>query len=109
MTIETSLPIVLVQMAHVEKIAHNETVTPEAQQSTAKLIAAEAVKHDQSSVERAQEGEKAQILLDHDGHGGGKQHTAKRRARAKKHTEEKKDEGASDNTLWQGNILDMKV
>lgn len=108
MTIESNLPIVLAQMGLVEKIAHQETVTPEAQQATSKTIVAEAVKREQNSVERTQESESSQILLDHDGSNKGKHAPRKRRAKPKPHVEDEAKE-ANSNTLWQGNILDMKV
>lgn len=108
MSLDASLPIVLAQMGHVEKIAHNETTTPEAQREAAKHSAAEALKHEQSAVERPQEAEGSTVLLDKDGGGGG----GKRRQ--KKHPKKEQDAGeqeaeARNTSPWQGNILNLKV
>lgn len=110
MSLDASLPVLLAQMAHVEKIAHNETVHPEAQQAAAKQNAAEELKREQSAVEKTPQSKDAQAVVDKDGRQGAGGNARKRRAKPppKPDGEEEQPEHTAKSP-WQGNILNVKV
>ncbi len=117
------MTLLLAQMGHVEKIAHTEMAHPEAQQASAKQQAAEALKHAQESVEKIEDPEESQLLLDKDGRsggqGGGRNRKKRRQKRAQNQSDQSElaDEDGSSapeearraNSPWQGNILNIKV
>ncbi|UZP66854.1 hypothetical protein N1030_14745 [Desulfovibrio mangrovi] len=111
MSLDASLPVLLAQMGHVEKLAHNETVHPEAQQAAAKQNAAETLKREQSAVEKTQQSKDSQAIVDQDGRGaGGRRYARKRKAKPKPDTGGEDEQATQEaRSPWQGNILNVKV
>ncbi|GFM35260.1 hypothetical protein LN040_09220 [Desulfovibrio subterraneus] len=110
MSLDSSLPVLLAQMAHVEKIAHDEMVHPVAQQAAAKQNAAEELKREQQSVEKTPQSKDAQAVVDKDGRQGSGGKPRKRRAKPPPDIDEEDEQPErSAKSPWQGNILNVKV
>jgi hypothetical protein len=110
MSLDSSLPVLLAQMAHVEKIAHDEMVHPVAQQAAAKQNAADELKREQSAVEKTPQSEDAQAVVDKDGRKGAGGHARKRRAKPPPQNDEEEEQPErAAKSPWQGNILNVKV
>ncbi|MFV0422552.1 hypothetical protein [Oleidesulfovibrio sp.] len=108
MSLESSLPVLLVQMGHVQKITHNEQSHPETQQAAAQQNVAETLKRGQSQVEKTQQSEKSKLEADADGRGGGAG-TQQQRAGSESEPDEHTGEQEQKKGPWTGNIVNVKV
>lgn len=57
MTIDPSLPVLLAQLGHTERLAHDAQTQPELARSTAQEVAKEALLHDREQVQKTDNAE----------------------------------------------------
>ncbi|MBG3876513.1 hypothetical protein FVW20_05595 [Desulfovibrio oxamicus] len=108
MSVDPSLPVVIAQMGHAERVVHEAQAHPEMVQAAAQQAAAQALQHDRSQVQKTEESGKSEVVSERE------RNRQRRRAllmaRRKARVEEEQDETPdSDDDPWSGNILNIKV
>ena len=110
MSVDPTLPVVIAQLGHAERVVHEAQVHPEMAQSAAQQAAAEALRHDRSQVQKTDESGKSAVVDERERNRQRRRALllARRKARAAEE-EEDADAPDSDDDPWSGNILDIKV
>ncbi len=109
MSVQSSLPVLFVQMGHVQKITHQEQSHPETQQAAAQQAVADTLKREQQQVEKIQDSANTMLKTDADGgRGRGEAHERHTEREACASEEETQGQG-QDKDPWTGNIVNVKV
>lgn len=107
MSVDPSLPVVIAQMGHAERVVHEAQAHPEMAQAAAQQAAAQALQHDRSQVQKTEESGKSEVVDERE------RNRQRRRslllARRKARAEEDDETPDSDDDPWSGNILNIKV
>ena len=109
MSVDPTLPVVIAQMGHAERVVHEAQAHPEMAQAAAQQAAAQAVQHDRSQVQKTGESGKSEMVDERE------RNRQRRRAlllaRRKAHAVQGEEDETpdSDDDPWSGNILNIKV
>ncbi|TIH14115.1 hypothetical protein D0S45_13725 [Marinifilum sp. JC120] len=100
------MPLIISQLANVQKISNSE-VTKSGLQQTLMINPEEQDKNKkaQSQVQKTERDEAAISVKDEDGNKGGQQHSGRKR----KKKEEPEDETQPKKSPWSGNIINVKI
>jgi hypothetical protein len=107
-SVDPTLPVVIAQMGHAERVVHEAQAHPEMAQAAAQQAAAQALQHDRSQVQKTGESDKAAVVDERERNRQRRRALllARRKARA---AQEDDDTPDSDDDPWSGNILNIKV
>lgn len=109
MSVDPTLPVVIAQLGHAERVAHDAQAHPKMAQAAAQQAAAQALVHDRSQVQKTGESGKSEVVDERE------RNRQRRRAlllaRRKAHAAQEEDDEPvdSDDDPWSGNILNIKV
>lgn len=101
------LPILISQLPYVSKIAHAEKAKPEIQKTLFGPLIAEHIQKNDEKIQQVEKKEKTNPV-DRDGQQQ-KQQADSERKDGEKQEEETADTGASNSSLWSGNIVNVKI
>ncbi len=102
----SSIIPVIAQMGHVERLAHEATITPEAQQTAAKHFAIESLRQENKQVQKTEQSDKSNKVDDETP----EQRKQKRQAAYEQEPEEEpKEKPEAPNRPWAGHLLDVKI
>lgn len=110
MSVDPSLPVVIAQMGHAERVVHEAQTHPEMAQAAAQQAAVEALRHDRSQVQKTGESGKSEVVDERERNRQQRRALlmARRKARAAQ-AEDEDGPDSDDDDPWSGNILDIKV
>lgn len=109
MSVDPTLPVVIAQLGHAERVVHEAQAHPEMAQSAAQQAAAEALRHDRSQVQKTDESGKSAVVDERERNRQQRRALLLARRKARAAEEEDADAPDSDDDPWSGNILDIKV
>ena len=107
MSIAANLPVLIMQLPHVQQMAHGEHGHPEMQQVLAQQIAKEQLKEETKQVP-VTDPSQSPNSVDKDGGGQAKQHARPQDRRDHAPAEPVPTEPHTDSP-WAGNIIDQKI
>lgn len=110
MAVDPTLPVVIAQLGHAERVAHEAQAHPEMAQAAAQHAAAQALRHDRSQVQKSEESNRSELVDERERNRQRRRALllARRRNRAPQ-AEEDIETADADSDPWSGNILDIKV
>lgn len=109
MTIDPSLPVLLAQLGHTERLAHDAQTQPELARSTAQEVAKDALLHDREQVQKTDNAEHSpgvQTRQEQDRSRGRQRRPPPRR---KPPPPEDDDTPDTPQDPWTGNFVNIKV
>ncbi|NHZ48869.1 hypothetical protein [Nitratidesulfovibrio liaohensis] len=109
MSVDPSLPVVIAQMGHAERVVHEAQAHPEMAQAAAQQAAAQALHHDRSQVQKTGESGKAEVVDERERNRQRRHALLLARRKARAAAEEEDETPDSDDDPWSGNILNIKV
>lgn len=110
MSVDPTLPVVIAQMGHAERVVHEAQAHPEMAQAAAQQLAAQALQHARSQVQKTGESGKSEVVDERERNRQRRRAMLLARRKAQAAAEEDEDETPdSDDDPWSGNILNIKV
>uniref|UniRef100_B8DQ87 Uncharacterized protein n=1 Tax=Nitratidesulfovibrio vulgaris (strain DSM 19637 / Miyazaki F) TaxID=883 RepID=B8DQ87_NITV9 len=109
MSVDPSLPVVIAQMGHAERVVHEAQAHPEMAQAAAQQAAAQALQHDRSQVQKTDESGKSEVVDERERNRQRRQALLLARRKARAAREEDDEPADTDDDPWSGNILNIKV
>ncbi len=102
---ETSLPLNIAPLGHIERLAHEAQVHPELQQAAAQQAAAESLRKAQKQIQKTTKSEGGKINPDAENKKENPDHDSgpRQEAQGEEHEE------AHTGNPWSGNLLDVKI
>jgi len=101
------MPLIISQLANVQKISNSEVTKAQLQQTL--MINPEEQeknKEAQKQIQKTEKDEASISVKDEDNTGGGQQHSRRRR---KKQEEEPEEDQSPKKSPWSGNIINVKI
>jgi hypothetical protein len=102
------LPILISQLPYVAKVALSETSKSEVQKQLFGPLINEHIRQNESKVQQVDKKEEV-ASVDRDGHQKQEQQAQSERKNQEKEEESSSDAGASSNSPWAGNIVNVKI
>lgn len=111
MTIDPSLPVLLAQLGHTERLAHDSQTLPELARSTAQEVAKEALRHDHQQVQKSENAEHSPGVDTRQEQGRRRGPPPRRHARKKPPPpdDDTPDDTDDPENPWTGNFVNIKV
>lgn len=109
MSVDPTLPVVIAQLGHAERVAHEAQAHPEMAQAAAQQAAAQALVHDRSQVQKTGESGKSEVVDERERNRQQRRALLLARRKARAAQDEDDEPADSDDDPWSGNILNIKV
>jgi len=110
-SVDPTLPVVIAQMGHAERVVHEAQAHPEMAQAAAQQLAVQALQHDRSQVQKTGESGKSEVVDERERNRQRRRAMllARRKAQAAAAEGDEDETPDSDDDPWSGNILNIKV